>query len=71
MEGVKSGSFRVPTVGEFDPDQFYRVHLTVRDVQGVTHTATRDVRPRTSTITLRTSVPGLSLRLDGEAPPVR
>ncbi len=62
---VKSGTFVIPTSGEQDPDQFYRVHLTVTDSAGISHTVTRDVQPRTSTITLNTSAPGLQVSLDG------
>ena len=65
INGVKSGSFRVPTGGEVDPDQWYRIHLTVTDSDGLTRTVNRDVRPRTSRVTLATNVDGLSLRLDG------
>ena len=67
INGVKSGSFRVPTGGEVDPDQWYRIHLTVTDSDGLTRTVNRDVRPRTSRVTLATNVDGLSLRLDGAA----
>jgi glucose/arabinose dehydrogenase len=65
FDGVKSGSFTVPTVGEVDANQWYRIRLTVEDAQGLTHTVTRDVDPRKSVVTLASNVPGLDLRLDG------
>ncbi|HET7097231.1 MAG TPA: glucose dehydrogenase, partial [Casimicrobiaceae bacterium] len=42
------------------------ISLTVTDSSGLTHTSFRDVLPRTSTITLETDPPGLSLTLDGQ-----
>jgi glucose/arabinose dehydrogenase len=63
--GSKTGSFTIPKTGELATDVFYRIHLTVKDSAGLTHTTTRDVLPRVSTISLRTSPPGLQLSLDG------
>ena len=65
--GQTSGSFVVPTVGEPAADVWYRVHLTVTDSQGLTHSTVRDVQPRTSSVTLATSPAGLSVDLDGAA----
>ena len=65
IDGVKSGSFVAPTTGEFAPDQWYRIHLTVTDSAGLTHTTFRDVTPSRTMVTLASNVPGLSLRLDG------
>jgi glucose/arabinose dehydrogenase len=65
--GATTGSFVVPTTGVYKrPDVFYRIILTVRDSGGRTHTTTRDITPITSTVTLRTNVPGLRLALDGQ-----
>ena len=65
--GATSGSFVVPTTGVYKrPDVFYRIILSVRDSGGRTHTTTRDIMPITSTVTLRTNVPGLRLALDGQ-----
>ena len=64
--GATSGSFTIPTTGHTDDDVWYRIHLTVRDSGGLTHSTFRDVQPRTSTITLATNVPGLQLELDGQ-----
>jgi hypothetical protein len=63
--GARSGSFVVPTVGEVATNVFYRIHLTVRDASGFTHSVFRDVRPRVSTLTLRSNPLGLRLTLDG------
>ena len=63
--GSQSGSFTVPTSGETAVNVWYRIYLTVRDSAGVTHTAQRDVMPRTVTLTMATSPAGLQVKLDG------
>ncbi len=63
--GAKSGSFTIPRLGEVATDVFYRIHLTVVDSAGLSHTTTRDIAPRVSTISLRTTPPGLQVSLDG------
>ncbi len=45
-----SGHFSIPTVGETDPVQWYRVHLTVTNSGGLTGTTFVDVYPRISSI---------------------
>ncbi len=64
--GVTSGSFVVPTTGETSANVWYRIHLTVTDAVGLTHSVQRDVFPRTVRLTLATSPSGLQLRLDGQ-----
>jgi glucose/arabinose dehydrogenase len=64
--GATSGAFNIPTTGETAASVFYRIHLTVRDSGGLTHTVSRDVTPRTSTLMLRTSPAGLQVTLDGQ-----
>ncbi len=64
--GVRSGSVAIPTTGETSANVFYRIHLSVTDSGGRTHQVTRDVRPRTSTLTLATNPAGLSVTLDGQ-----
>ena len=64
--GITSGSFTVPTRGEVSANVWFRIHLTARDPAGLTSTTFRDVLPRTSTITLQTSPPGLQVTLDGQ-----
>jgi glucose/arabinose dehydrogenase len=63
--GATSGSFTIPRVGHVETNVFYRIHLTVRDSAGLTHTVTRDITPRLSTISLRTNPAGLQVTLDG------
>jgi len=69
ISGVKSSSFPVPTIGETSANVFYRITLTVRDSQGLTHVSTRDVFPVKVTLTL-TAIsqgnPALTLTLDGQ-----
>ncbi len=64
--GSANGSFLVPTSGEPSPDVWYRVHLTVRDSGGLSHTTYRDVMPRKATVTLATAPGGRQLTLDGQ-----
>jgi glucose/arabinose dehydrogenase len=64
--GATSGSFVIPTTGETSANVWYRIYLTVRDANGLTHTSFRDILPRTSTITLATNPAGLQLTLDGQ-----
>ncbi len=61
----RSGSFVIPTQGETATNVFYRLSLTVRDANGSTGTAYRDVVPRTSQISLASAPAGLQLTLDG------
>ena len=64
--GATSGSFIIPTLGETAANVWYRIHLTVTDSGGLTHSVFRDVTPRTANVTLQTSPPGLQLLLDGQ-----
>ncbi|HEX6277035.1 MAG TPA: PQQ-dependent sugar dehydrogenase [Polyangiaceae bacterium] len=63
--GITSGTVAIPNRGETATNVWYRFHLTVRDSGGLVHTATRDLVPRTSTITLASNPAGLELLLDG------
>jgi glucose/arabinose dehydrogenase len=63
--GVTSGSVAIPNRGELSTNVLYRFHLTVRDSGGLTHTVTRDLLPRTATITLAANPTNLQLLLDG------
>jgi glucose/arabinose dehydrogenase len=63
--GVRAGRTRIPATGETSPNVWYRVHLTVTDSAGVSTSTFRDVHPRTSTVTVQTNVPGLTIHLDG------
>jgi glucose/arabinose dehydrogenase/regulation of enolase protein 1 (concanavalin A-like superfamily) len=64
--GSKTGSFVIPTIGETSDNVWYRIHLTVTDSDGLTHSVFRDVVPRKSTMTFATSPTGLQLTLDGQ-----
>ena len=64
--GSKSGSFAIATTGETSANVWYRIHLTVRDSGGFTHSSFRDILPRKSTVTLQTNPSGLQVRLDGQ-----
>jgi glucose/arabinose dehydrogenase len=64
--GVRNGTFTIPTTGHMEANVWYRVHLTVRDSGGLTHTTQRDVQPRKVRLTLATVPTGLSLRLNGQ-----
>jgi glucose/arabinose dehydrogenase len=63
--GRKSGSARIPRVGETSANVWYRIHLTVTDSQGVTATTFRDVFPRKVTITVNAPA-GTEIDLDGQ-----
>jgi hypothetical protein len=64
--GVNSGSFTIPTSGETATNVWYRVHLTVADSAGLTHSSFRDILPRIVTLTLATDPAGLQVLLDGQ-----
>jgi glucose/arabinose dehydrogenase/phosphatidylethanolamine-binding protein (PEBP) family uncharacterized protein len=65
FNGVAGGSFELPADGEWDPDQWWRINFTCTDSQGGSRTVTRDVLPRTHTLTLNTSPSGLQVAADG------
>src|SRR5262249_5451006 len=65
IDGVESGSFVIPKTGETDPDQYYRITLTVTDSQGLSTVIDRDIRPVTATITLASNISNPTLFLDG------
>jgi glucose/arabinose dehydrogenase len=64
--GARSGSFTIPTTGETSANVWYRIHLTVRDSAGLTHSSQRDVLPRKVQLSLATNPAGLQVRLDGQ-----
>ena len=67
--GRTAGSIRIPRDGETAADVWYRIHLTVTDSAGFTHTTFRDVHPRTATVTVNASHPALQVRVDGQPMP--
>ena len=64
--GSRTGSFTIPRTGETSANVWYRIHLTVRDSGGLTHSIARDILPRKVRVTLATSPAGLQLKLDGQ-----
>ena len=64
--GKRGGSVRIPREGETSANVWYRVHLTVTDSAGLSASTFRDVHPRTATVTVGASVPGLTVNLDGQ-----
>jgi glucose/arabinose dehydrogenase len=64
--GATGGSFTIPTTGETAANVWYRIHLTVRDAGGLTHSTFVDVVPRKATITLATEPAALRVTLDGQ-----
>ncbi|WP_146153666.1 PQQ-dependent sugar dehydrogenase [Adhaeribacter arboris] len=65
-DGVKSGSFVIPTSGEVSANVWYRLYAVVKDAGGLTDTIYRDIHPYRSTISLTTQPAGLKLTLDGQ-----
>ncbi len=64
--GVSSGSFVIPTTGETATNVWYRIHLTVTDAGGLSHSVFRDINPRVVNLTLSSSPASLQLTLDGQ-----
>ena len=68
--GSRSGEFSIPRLTPYTAtDVMYRVTLTVRDSDGLTHTTSHDLVPRTATLTLASNVAGVKLLLDGQPMP--
>lgn len=65
-QGVTSGTFTIPNSGETAANVFYRLYLVVTDSKGLKDTASVDINPRTTTITLASTPSGLSVTLDGQ-----
>jgi len=64
--GSKTGSFTIPRVGETSADVWYRIHLTVKDSLGLTHSTYRDVLPQKVTMTFLSNPAGLQVTLEGQ-----
>jgi glucose/arabinose dehydrogenase len=64
--GATGGSVVIPTTGETATNVWYRIHLTVTDSSGLSHSSFLDVRPRIVTLGLATRPPGLQVTLDGQ-----
>jgi len=66
INGVTSGSFTIPTLGETAANVWYRIHLTATDSGGRQHRSFLDVNPHTARLTLQTIPAGLQVTLDGQ-----
>lgn len=64
--GQTGGTFMPPEVGETSSNVWYRIHLSVRDSQGITHEVFRDILPSKVKMTFATEPAGLQLTLDGQ-----
>ncbi|MFN0087303.1 MAG: PQQ-dependent sugar dehydrogenase, partial [Blastocatellia bacterium] len=64
--GASGGSFVIPIIGETSTNVWYRIHLTVTDSLGASHSTYRDIHPNISTITLQTSPPEMVVTVDGQ-----
>jgi hypothetical protein len=65
VSGVTNSSFTVPTRGEQATNVFFRIVLTATDSVGREATASRDIFPLTSTITIASEPSGLQTSIDG------
>ncbi|MBK9401433.1 MAG: PQQ-dependent sugar dehydrogenase [Bacteroidetes bacterium] len=65
-DGVTSGSFAIPDIGETAANVYYRLYLVVTDLQGAKDTTYTDILPNTSTMTFNTTPQGLEITLDGQ-----
>jgi hypothetical protein len=66
ITGTTGGNFTIPTSGETSTNVWYRIHLTVTDSEGLTHSTVRDVLPRTVNITIAAQTSGPQLTLDDQ-----
>lgn len=65
VSGINGGTLDLPDTGEASANIWYRIHLRATDSDGNTAEVTRDIHPRTTTVTLETVPAGLTLYLDG------
>ncbi len=63
--GISSGTVTIPTIGETDPDVWYRIFLTALDSYGLSQTTFRDIKPAHAQLFLTTSPVPLKVTLDG------
>jgi glucose/arabinose dehydrogenase len=64
--GIKNGSFDIPSLSLNAADQFIRIHLTVTDSIGLQRTTYVDIHPQLTNLTLAANIPGLELKVDGQ-----
>jgi hypothetical protein len=66
IDGVASGTFTIPDMGETSANVFYRIHLTATDSAGAQSSDFVDLLPNVVTLALLTDPDGLQLTLDGQ-----
>ncbi|HWC29074.1 MAG TPA: LamG-like jellyroll fold domain-containing protein, partial [Dehalococcoidia bacterium] len=66
VSGSKTGSFTIPDIGHVETNVWYRIHLSVTDSSGLTHSVSRDIHPRISDLTFTTQPAGLDVTVDGQ-----
>jgi len=64
LEGIRSGEFVVPTSGRPLEDSYFRIECTVRDSDGLTVTAGRDLHPLVSLLRIETVPSGIPVFLN-------
>ncbi len=64
--GISSGNYNVPRIGETDDNVWYRIYFTGTDNQGFSKTIYKDVFPEKTTIQLTTIPVGLQINVDGQ-----
>ncbi|MEO8150683.1 MAG: PQQ-dependent sugar dehydrogenase [Bacteroidia bacterium] len=65
-DGLKSGSFYIPDIGEIATMVYYRLVLVVTDAHSATDTAFVDIMPRLTTVTMASNPPGLKVTFNGQ-----
>ncbi len=65
INGITSGTFNVPNIGETSDNVWYRIILTVTDANGLKGKDSVDIIPMKSNINLATVPQGLQITLDG------
>ncbi|QMW02346.1 PQQ-dependent sugar dehydrogenase [Spirosoma foliorum] len=66
VSGISTGTYRVPRVGETSTEVWYRIHLLVTDVSGLTNETYVDVKPEIATVTIGSSLTGIRIYLEGQ-----
>jgi len=65
ITGISEGSFVIPRVSDNIDTTWYRVHLTVTDSGGLSHSTFVDIKPNLVTLTFQSDPPGLVFTVDG------
>jgi glucose/arabinose dehydrogenase len=65
-QGISSGEFLIPIIGEVSDDVWYRVILTAEDSEGLTQSVWVDIDPLKTTVSVTSDPPGMQLSVDGK-----